>query len=84
MSKNANTHRDLSKIDVTCSGCSRKFDIHSTITETTTVNVEMCSKCHPAYTGEQKVIITKAIDSFNRRFSAFATQADDKKDAPES
>ena len=72
-----NTHMDLHKVDVSCSGCGRKFVIHSTLNQT--VTVEMCSRCHPAYTGEQKVVVTKAIDSFNRRFSAFAMQDDNTK-----
>ena len=75
MSKN--THMDLHKVDVSCSGCGRKFSIHTSLNQP--VNVEMCSKCHPAYTGEQKVVVTKAIDSFNRRFSAFAIKGEQPK-----
>ena len=33
------------------------------------VNVEICSKCHPFYTGKQKQVETGGrIDKFNKRF----------------
>ena len=33
------------------------------------ISVEVCSKCHPYYTGKQKMVDTGGrVDRFNRRF----------------
>ena len=33
------------------------------------VNVEICSKCHPFYTGQQKAAAARgAIEKFNRKY----------------
>ena len=48
---------------VTCS-CGNTFTIGSTIKE---LNVEICSKCHPFYTGEMKFIDTLGrVDKFKK------------------
>ncbi len=50
---------------VTCN-CGNEFVTGSTKPE---IHVEVCSKCHPFYTGQQKA--TKArgrIDQFNRKY----------------
>jgi len=31
------------------------------------VRVEICSKCHPFYTGEQRILKTGAVDKFYAR-----------------
>ena len=34
------------------------------------INVEICSKCHPFYTGKQKLVDTGGrVDRFKRRFN---------------
>ncbi len=34
------------------------------------INVEICSKCHPFYTGKQKLVDSGGrVDRFNRRFN---------------
>ena len=34
------------------------------------IRVEVCSKCHPFYTGKQKLVDTGGrVDRFNRRFN---------------
>lgn len=34
------------------------------------ISVEICSKCHPFYTGKQKLIDTSGrVDKFNRKFA---------------
>lgn len=49
---------------VTCS-CGASFEIGSTIPET---KVEICSNCHPAYTGNKKYIDTAGrLDKFKTR-----------------
>ncbi len=49
---------------VTCS-CGATFIIGSTLPE---LKVEICSKCHPFYTGEQKLVDTEGrVDKFRLR-----------------
>ena len=50
---------------VTCV-CGNTFVTRSTIGD---VKLEICSECHPYFTGRQKVIDTAGrIDKFNQRF----------------
>jgi len=45
------------EIWVTCS-CGNKFKTGSTVDE---IKTELCSKCHPFYTGEQKIVDTENL-----------------------
>jgi len=55
--------------EVTCS-CGNTFTIGST---KKTLRVELCSKCHPFFTGEQKMIDTAGrVERFKRRYKAKA------------
>jgi len=49
-------HPKYNQIKVVCS-CGNTFTTGSTL-DTDTINVELCSKCHPFYTGEQKIVDT--------------------------
>ena len=57
-------HPESRKVTVTCS-CWEKFEVVSTIQGDT--RVEICSACHPFYTGEQKILKTGAVDKFYAR-----------------
>ncbi len=46
----ANIHPEMKEATVTCA-CGETFKVKSTKEE---INVEVCSKCHPFYTGQQK------------------------------
>jgi len=46
-------------VKVVCS-CGNTFITGSTL-QTDTINVELCSKCHPFYTGEQKIVDTENV-----------------------
>ena len=59
-----NIHPDANSVKITCS-CGAEFPVNSTISEDT--RVEICSKCHPFYTGEQKILRTGAVDKFYAR-----------------
>jgi large subunit ribosomal protein L31 len=62
-------HPNLHLIAVRCSSCGTSFDIRSTAEA---VSVDVCSNCHPAYTGVQHTAASGSrIDRFNRR-RAFA------------
>jgi large subunit ribosomal protein L31 len=50
---------------ITCS-CGNTFTIGST---KKTLKVELCSKCHPFFTGERRIIDTEGrVERFKRRF----------------
>jgi len=50
---------------VTC-GCGETFKTRSTVEK---INVEICSKCHPFYTGKQKLVdATGRVERFQRKF----------------
>ncbi len=49
-------HPDYQEVTVTCA-CGNSFETHSTLGQRT-MRVEICSKCHPFYTGKQKMMDT--------------------------
>ena len=49
----ADIHPDYSDIKVTCS-CGNEFTTRSTLGED--LAIEVCSSCHPFYTGKQKIV----------------------------
>lgn len=52
------------KAKVTC-GCGNVFYVGSSVAE---MNVEICSKCHPLYTGKEQLIDTAGrIEKFKAR-----------------
>lgn len=59
-------HPKYDKVTVHC-GCGNTFETRSTVSE---IHAEICSMCHPFYTGKQKFIdATGRIERFNKRFS---------------
>ncbi len=59
-------HPAYSEIQVSCS-CGNTFKVNSTLGEDLTV--EVCSACHPFYTGKQKIVDTGGrVDKFRRRY----------------
>ena len=53
---------------VTC-GCGNKFETRATIAD---LHVDICSACHPYYTGKQKFVDTAGhIEKFNKKFKGF-------------
>lgn len=68
-------HPEYLKTKVTCSGCGNTFDSESTVAE---MHVDVCSNCHPFYTGKQKLVDTAGrVD----RFKAKRAAAETKKEA---
>jgi len=62
----ADIHPKYQEINVACS-CGNTFKTRSTIGKD--LNVEVCSACHPFYTGKQKILDSAGqVDKFNRRF----------------
>jgi large subunit ribosomal protein L31 len=61
-----NIHPQYRVITVECT-CGNSFKVGSTLADD--LHLEVCSDCHPFYTGKQKIIDTAGrVDSFNRRF----------------
>lgn len=59
-------HPEYSAIAVTCS-CGNTFETKSTLCKD--LSVEVCSKCHPFYTGKQKMLDTGGrVDRFRKRY----------------
>lgn len=58
-------HPEYKTVTVTCS-CGNSFETRSTADS---LSVELCSECHPFYTGKQKLVDTGGrIDRFERRY----------------
>lgn len=62
----ANIHPAYKEITVTCS-CGNTFQTGSTRKED--LHIEICSNCHPFFTGEQKIIDTAGrVEKFKRKY----------------
>lgn len=62
----ADIHPDYKTITVTCS-CGSTFETRSTLGKE--LHVEVCSACHPFYTGKQKIVDTAGrVDKFRRKY----------------
>jgi large subunit ribosomal protein L31 len=66
----AGIHPDYKVIAVTCT-CGNKFETRSTIGQD--LQVEVCSNCHPFYTGKQKIVDTGGrVDKFRKKYAVAA------------
>lgn len=62
-------HRDAT---VTCA-CGSTFTVGSTVKD---LHVELCSACHPFYTGKQKIVdAARRVDKFEQRAAAATATA---------
>ena len=65
-------HPKYEDCKVTC-GCGEVFMTRATRAE---INVEICSKCHPFFTGKQKLVDTAGrVEKFQRRYAKFQAQS---------
>ena len=63
----ADIHPEYKQVQVTCS-CGNTFQTGSTI-DSDTLSIEVCSKCHPFYTGKQKLVDTAGrVDKFRKKY----------------
>ncbi|CAB0151433.1 50S ribosomal protein L31 [Pseudidiomarina piscicola] len=63
----AGIHPKYEDMSVTCS-CGNSFVTRST--KGGELHLDVCSECHPFYTGKQRIMDTGGrIDKFNKRFS---------------
>lgn len=62
-------HPEYYKATVHCA-CGNEFETGSTQKE---IRVEICSKCHPFFTGKQKLVDSAGkIERFRRKYEEFA------------
>jgi len=60
-------HPEYHDVTVTCA-CGNSFKTRSTKKE---ISVEICSACHPFFTGKQKLVDSAGrVDKFNRRYGS--------------
>ncbi|MBU2603698.1 MAG: 50S ribosomal protein L31 [Actinobacteria bacterium] len=58
-------HPEYVESKVTCS-CGESFTTRSTLPE---IKVEICSVCHPFYTGKQRLVdVGGRVERFNKKF----------------
>jgi large subunit ribosomal protein L31 len=58
-------HPELHLVHAVCATCGTSFDVRSTADR---LSVEVCSSCHPAYSGRQYAAVRgDRIERFNRR-----------------
>ena len=65
-------HPEYAEINVTCS-CGNTFKTRSTVGKD--LSVDVCSSCHPFYTGKQKILDTAGrVDKFRKKYAAAAAR----------
>lgn len=68
----ADIHPNYTDITATCS-CGNVIKTRSTACQD--ISIDVCSECHPFYTGKQKVLdVGGRIDRFKQRFGGFGTK----------
>ncbi|MDO9556490.1 MAG: 50S ribosomal protein L31 [Coriobacteriia bacterium] len=71
-------HPDYVESTVTCS-CGSTFKTRATVPE---LHIELCSQCHPFYTGKQKFVDTGGrVQRFSDKFGSAASSAIEKETA---
>jgi large subunit ribosomal protein L31 len=69
-------HPDYKETTVTCS-CGNTFVTHSTVDE---LHLELCSECHPFFTGKQKLVDAGGrVERFRRRYAKAGIDTDPSK-----
>ncbi len=61
-------HPEYHMATVRCA-CGNEFEMGSTAKE---INIEICSKCHPFFTGKQKLVDSAGrVERFRRKYAKF-------------
>ena len=69
-------HPAFNKAIVHCA-CGNEFETFSTMKE---ITVEICSQCHPLFTGQQKIVDSKGrVERFRRRYQNVGKDTGDSK-----
>ncbi len=68
----ANIHPEYHALKVVCS-CGNTFETRSTLEGE--LHVEVCSKCHPFFTGKQKIVDSGGrVDKFRKKYARTAAK----------
>jgi len=61
-------HPEYYRTTVRCA-CGNEFETGSTVKE---IHIEICSKCHPFFTGKQKLVDSAGrVERFRRKYATF-------------
>ena len=62
-------HPQYNVVTVECT-CGEKFETRSTYAKGSELKVAVCSKCHPFYTGSQKLLLEAGgrVEKFNKKY----------------
>ena len=61
-------HPNYHEVEVVC-GCGNKFNTKSTV-KGDTIKIEVCDKCHPFFSGKQKMVDTQGrADKFKKKYN---------------
>lgn len=61
-------HPEYKQITVTC-GCGNTF-VTGSVIKRDALSIEVCSACHPFYTGKQRVVDTAGrVDKFRKKYA---------------
>ena len=61
-------HPDYKEVQVTCSSCGTQFTTRSTMGKP--LAIEVCSNCHPFYTGKQRIVDTAGrVEKFRQKYA---------------
>lgn len=70
----ADIHPNYKEVEVIC-GCGNTFTTKSTYGGQQ-LRVEVCSECHPFYTGKHKILDTEGrVDQFMKRYASIQSKA---------
>ena len=68
-------HPKYESCKVTCA-CGNSFDTRATVKN---INVEICSSCHPFYTGKQKIVDSAGrVEKFMKKYNLEDKDSDKK------
>ena len=74
-------HPKYQKVSVRCA-CGNEFETGSTIEA---IKVEICSKCHPFFTGKQKLMDTAGrVERFRRKYAQFNKNQEQNQESGEA
>jgi len=63
-----NIHPKYFDATVYCGGCGSTFSTGATVPE---IRIGVCSKCHPFYTGQQKLLdVEGRVDRFKKKYGS--------------
>ena len=67
-------HPEYNPITILCTGCNTAYETRSTAGKD--YHVEICSNCHPFFTGKQKLLDTEGrVERFTKKYGAQTSES---------